>query len=121
MDRFGDCPSALDAPNLDLEHLERLGKGTPLLSGAARTVKATLGGMTSNQGGALQGMCSDTVDKIVAVIVKVATNGSMLYCRLLETCKDATSWTVIQTHTCESGSERARETVTKKERARDGE
>jgi len=98
-----------------------LGKGIPQLPGAVCTVKATLAAITSNQGGALQGMCSDTVDKIVAVIVKVATNGSTLYCRLLETCKDATSWRVIQTHTYESGSEGARETVTEKDRARDGE
>jgi len=104
-----------------VEHLERFGKGNPQLPGAARTVKATLAAITSNQGGALQGMCSDTVDKIVAVIVKVATNGSTLYCRLLETCKNVTSWRVIQTQTCESGSGRARETVTEKERARHGE
>ena len=81
-----------------MEQLERLGKGTPQVPGAARTVKTTLAAITSNQGGALQGMCSDTVDKLVAVIIKVATNGSKLYCRLLETCVDATSWRVIQTH-----------------------
>ena len=81
-----------------MEQLERLGKGTPQLPGAARTVKAMLAAITSNQGGALQGMCSDTVDKLVAVIIKVATNGNTLYCRFLETCVDATSWRVIQTH-----------------------
>jgi len=56
-----------------VEHLERLGKGAPLLPASARTIKATLAAITSNQGVKLLGVRSDTVDNAVAAIVKLAS------------------------------------------------
>ena len=59
-----------------VDHLQRLGKGAPQLPASARTVKATLAAITSNQGVKLVGVRSDTVDKVVAAIVKLARDGS---------------------------------------------
>jgi len=59
-----------------VDHLQRLGKGAPQLPAAARTVKATLAAITNNQGVKLVGVRSDTVDNVVAAIVKLATGGT---------------------------------------------
>jgi len=58
------------------DHLQRLGKGVPQLPAAARTVKATLAAITNNQGVKLVGVRSDTVDNVVAALVKLATGGT---------------------------------------------
>jgi len=56
-----------------VQHLERLGKGAPLLLTSARSVKTTLAGITSNQGVKLEGVRSDIIDNVVAAIVKLAS------------------------------------------------
>jgi len=55
-----------------VEHLERMGKGAPQLPASARTIKATLAAITSNQGVKLSGVRADAIDKVVAAIVKLA-------------------------------------------------
>jgi hypothetical protein len=57
-----------------VQHLERLGKGTPRLPASALTIAETLRGITGHQGVKLMGMRRDAMDKVVARTVGLSSN-----------------------------------------------
>jgi len=70
------CQGDMVVEGKHVEHLQRLGKGVPLLTASNRTVKATLAAITCNQGAKLF-VCTDTVDNAVAAINRLITTSSV--------------------------------------------